>query len=72
MCCKKNSLCCCTEQLAISFQLFSTNHQHPLAQWNESMLEAWSIGILQVCHVAAVVALVDVMELAECWPWFVA
>jgi hypothetical protein len=32
------------------------------------MLEAWSSEILQDCHEAVVVALVDALELAACWP----
>jgi hypothetical protein len=54
--------------LQASFQLSSTNHRHPLARQSERMLEAWSAGILQVCHVAVVVVLVDVVEPATCWP----
>jgi hypothetical protein len=32
------------------------------------MSKAWSTGILQVCHVAEAMALVDVVELDACWP----
>jgi hypothetical protein len=32
------------------------------------MLEVWSSGILQACHAAEAVVLVDVVELATCWP----
>jgi hypothetical protein len=32
------------------------------------MLEAWSAGILQVCHAARAAVLVDALELAACWP----
>jgi hypothetical protein len=63
----KPSLCWYIEQLAASFQLSSTNHQHPLARRSERMLAAWSARILQVCHGAEAVALDDVVELAVCW-----
>jgi hypothetical protein len=36
------------------------------------MLEAWSTGILQVCHAAKAVVLAGVLEVAACWPQFVA
>jgi hypothetical protein len=36
------------------------------------MSQAWFAGILRVCHVARVVALVDVLELAACWSLCVA
>jgi hypothetical protein len=32
------------------------------------MSEVGSAGILQVCHGAEVVVVVDVVELAACWP----
>jgi hypothetical protein len=35
------------------------------------MLEAWSTGILQVCHTIDAVVLAGVLELAACWPLFV-
>jgi hypothetical protein len=33
---------------------------------------AWSSETLQACLEAEVVALADALELAACWPWFVA
>jgi hypothetical protein len=36
------------------------------------MLGAWSSETLQACLEARVVALADALELAACWPWFVA
>jgi hypothetical protein len=39
-------LCWCIEPLAVSSQLSSTKHWHPLVRQSERMLEAWSAGIL--------------------------
>jgi hypothetical protein len=36
------------------------------------MLEAWYSEIFQACHEAGVVASADALELAACWPQFVA
>jgi hypothetical protein len=36
------------------------------------MLEPWYSEILQACHEAGVVALVDALELAAYWPQFIA
>jgi hypothetical protein len=68
MCCKQNPLSVGALNLATSSQLFSTNRRHPLARWSERMSEAWSTKILQACHVAEVVALVVVLELAAYSP----
>jgi hypothetical protein len=32
------------------------------------MMEAWSTGILQVCHATEAMSLDVVLELAACWP----
>jgi hypothetical protein len=61
-------LCWCIEQLAASFQSSSTNCRHPLARRSERMSEAWSAGILQVCHAAEAMVMVVVLVLAACSP----
>jgi hypothetical protein len=65
---KKHSLCCYTEQLAISSQWSIANHRRPWARPSERMSEAWFSGILQACPVDAAVVLADALEPVASWP----